>query len=95
MRKVVVTGLGAVTPLGLGSFIMRLLGLKLTFIGVRRSWKRLIDGECGIESISSRGPAFQKLKCQVAGIIPQGSKDEGSWSVSEWLSRNVRICNDF
>lgn len=38
MRRVVVTGLGLVTPLG---------------CGVKPSWGRLIDGACGIERISS------------------------------------------
>ncbi|MCJ1241020.1 Mitochondrial beta-keto-acyl synthase [Varicellaria rhodocarpa] len=73
MRRVVVTGLGAVTPLGLG---------------VRRSWKRLIDGECGIKSLNDQGTAFKKLQCQVAGVIPQGSKEQGAWTASEWLTRD-------
>ncbi|PVI06424.1 3-oxoacyl-synthase-like protein [Periconia macrospinosa] len=59
MRKVVVTGLGLVTPLG---------------IGVRQTWKRLLDSQCGIQSIKNRGPQFAALPSQVAGIIEQGDK---------------------
>ena len=84
-----VTGLGAVTPLSLGLSILRLLCSRLMDLGVRRSWKRLIDGECGIKSLSDRGSAFEKLQCQVAGVVPQGSKDEGAWTPSEWLTRDV------
>ncbi|MCJ1320643.1 Mitochondrial beta-keto-acyl synthase [Xylographa vitiligo] len=73
MRQVVVTGLGAITPLG---------------VGVRRTWGRLLNGECGVESISARGPAFRKLQCQVAGIVQQGNREDGGWMASEWLSRD-------
>ena len=86
-----VTGLGAVTPLGLGLSILRLLCSRLMCVGVRRSWKRLIDGECGIKSLNDQGTAFKKLQCQVAGVIPQGSKEQGAWTASEWLTRDVRI----
>ncbi|KAL8807805.1 MAG: hypothetical protein Q9182_000454 [Xanthomendoza sp. 2 TL-2023] len=73
MRRVVVTGLGAVTPLGLG---------------VKRSWNRLIDGHCGVVSLKVRGDAFLQQQCQVAGLVPQGEKKDGAWSASEWLSRD-------
>ncbi|KAF2742877.1 3-oxoacyl-synthase-like protein [Sporormia fimetaria CBS 119925] len=70
MRKVVVTGLGLVTPLG---------------IGVRRAWQRLLDGHCGIVSIKERGPQFTGLPSQVAGIVPEGSKVDAKWNAREWL----------
>ncbi|KAA6413660.1 MAG: beta-ketoacyl-acyl-carrier- synthase II [Lasallia pustulata] len=73
MRRVVVTGLGIVSPLGLG---------------VRRSWKRLINGECGIVSVKDRGPQFEQQTCQVAAAVPQGSKEDGGWNASDWLSRD-------
>ncbi|KAI9803247.1 MAG: hypothetical protein M1825_002038 [Sarcosagium campestre] len=72
MRRVVVTGLGAVTPLG---------------VGVRRSWSRLIDGQCGIISVSNRGSRFAQLPSQVAGLVPQGSKDDGCWTATDWVDK--------
>ncbi|OAL48229.1 3-oxoacyl-synthase-like protein [Pyrenochaeta sp. DS3sAY3a] len=71
MRRVVVTGLGLVTPLG---------------IGVRRTWKRLIDGDCGIVSIKDRSNEFALLPSQVAALVPTGSKDHGLWNPKEYLS---------
>ncbi|KAF2875296.1 3-oxoacyl-synthase-like protein [Massariosphaeria phaeospora] len=71
MRQVVVTGLGLVTPLG---------------IGVRRTWRRLLDGHCGIVSIKDRDPHFAGLPSQVAAIVPEGKKDDGMWNAKEWLN---------
>ncbi|KAF2126087.1 3-oxoacyl-synthase-like protein [Dothidotthia symphoricarpi CBS 119687] len=71
MRRVVVTGLGLVTPLG---------------IGVRRTWKRLIDSDCGVVSIKDRSPQFAALPSQVAALVPEGAKDDGLWNPKEYLS---------
>ncbi|MCJ1357218.1 MAG: Mitochondrial beta-keto-acyl synthase [Icmadophila ericetorum] len=71
MRRVAVTGLGLITPLG---------------VGVRRSWKRLLDGDCGISSIQGLG--FQKLQCRVAGIVPEGEIENGEWTARDWLTQN-------
>ncbi|WEW57802.1 Mitochondrial beta-keto-acyl synthase [Emydomyces testavorans] len=73
MRRVVVTGLGAVTPLG---------------IGVRRTWKRLLDGHCGIVSVKDRHPGFAEIPCQIAAVVPRGSKEHGGWRASDWLTRD-------
>ncbi|PYI29363.1 3-oxoacyl--synthase [Aspergillus indologenus CBS 114.80] len=73
MRRVVVTGLGAVTPLG---------------VGIRRTWKRLIDGHCGIVNVVHRDARFTDVPCQVAAVVPQGARSEGGWTASEWLSRD-------
>jgi len=72
MRRVVVTGLGAITPLG---------------VGIRRTWSRLLASECGIVSIADREPVarWRELPSKVAGIIPEGNKDEGKWKASDWL----------
>ncbi|KAL4917496.1 thiolase-like protein [Aspergillus aurantiobrunneus] len=73
MRRVVVTGLGAVTPLG---------------VGVRRSWKRLLDGHCGIVNVKDRDARFADLPCQIAAVVPSGPRAEGRWTASEWLTRD-------
>ncbi|KAF2431751.1 ketoacyl synthase domain-containing protein [Tothia fuscella] len=69
MRRVVVTGLGAVTPLGLGA---------------RLSWKRLIEGQSGVRSLRDR-KIFDKLPSQIAGTVPLGLKEHGGWNAKEWL----------
>lgn len=73
MQRVVVTGLGAVTPLGLG---------------VQRTWQRLLAGDCGVVSIKDRGERFEQQQCQVAGLVPLGPKANGAWDSSEWLGRD-------
>lgn len=71
MRRVVVTGLGAITPLG---------------VGIRHTWSRLIAGNSGITSLSHL-PAFQSLPSTIAGIVPSGSKSDGCWQASDWLEK--------
>ncbi|KAF8861287.1 3-oxoacyl-synth [Acephala macrosclerotiorum] len=73
MRRVVVTGLGAITPLG---------------VGIRRTWNRLLAGDSGIVSIANFGPSqWRELPSTVAGIVPEGGKDEGKWQASDWLNK--------
>lgn len=72
MRRVVVTGLGAITPLG---------------VGIRRTWTRLLAGHSGIVSVKDRHPVdrWRELTSTVSGIVPEG-KSEGEWDASQWLS---------
>lgn len=77
MRRVVVTGLGAITPLG---------------VGIKHTWSRLIQGHTGIISTASlpspfSPTSFADLPSQVAGIVPKGSKIEGRWDPTEWLEK--------
>ncbi|KAG0330676.1 Mitochondrial beta-keto-acyl synthase, partial [Podila humilis] len=78
VRRVVVTGLGLVTPLG---------------IGVEQSWSRLIAGECGVASLkdlpSPNGlPGFETLPSQVGAIVKRtGGKELGGFDSTEWLDR--------
>jgi 3-oxoacyl-[acyl-carrier-protein] synthase II len=74
MRRVVVTGLGAITPLG---------------VGIRRTWARLLASECGIVSVADLEPAarWKELPSTVAGVVPSGNKDDGGWKASDWLLR--------
>ncbi|GFP86665.1 3-oxoacyl-[acyl-carrier-protein] synthase mitochondrial [Phtheirospermum japonicum] len=81
-RRVVVTGLGMVTPLG---------------CGVDVTWKRLVDGECGIRAITiedlkmnsfdreTQLHTFDQLTSKVAGIVPCGS-NPGEFSEQLWLN---------
>ncbi|KAK8140522.1 putative CEM1-beta-keto-acyl-ACP synthase- mitochondrial [Apiospora sp. TS-2023a] len=75
MRRVVVTGLGAVTPLG---------------VGVKRTWKRLLESHCGIVSVVDYEPRkqWQELSSTVAGIVPKGSVNDGGWQTSDWLTQS-------
>ncbi|KAJ3264630.1 Mitochondrial beta-keto-acyl synthase [Chytriomyces hyalinus] len=52
-RRVVVTGLGAVTPLG---------------VGVKETWTRLVAGECGVVSVAGES-GFEMMPSQVAGRV--------------------------
>ncbi|KAG0033179.1 Mitochondrial beta-keto-acyl synthase [Podila clonocystis] len=78
VRRVVVTGLGLVTPLG---------------IGVEQSWSRLLAGECGVVSLkdlpSPNGlPGFETLPSQVGAIVKRtGGKELGGFDSTEWLER--------
>ncbi|KAF4121200.1 3-oxoacyl-[acyl-carrier-protein] synthase II [Geosmithia morbida] len=70
MRRVVVTGLGAVTPLG---------------VGIRRSWTRLLAGDSGIVSVADRQPSdrWGELTSTVAGIVPAARRHDRGGQVAE------------
>lgn len=70
MRRVVVTGLGAITPLG---------------AGIKQTWRRLLDSASGLTSTTSRGPAFETLPSRVAGLVPRGRREDGAWQAKDWL----------
>jgi 3-oxoacyl-[acyl-carrier-protein] synthase II len=85
MRRVVVTGLGAITPLG---------------VGIRRTWQRLLASESGLVSVAGRGrdaveqAQWRDLTSTVAGLVPSASSpstsetqgsDDGVWRPSDWL----------
>ncbi|CAK4032429.1 ketoacyl synthase domain-containing [Lecanosticta acicola] len=70
MRTVVVTGLGAVTPLA---------------AGIKHTWSRLLDSASGLTSTAPRGPEFEALPSRVAGLVPLGSRQDGRWQAKDWL----------
>lgn len=65
-RRVVVTGLGLCTPLG---------------VGVKRVWKNILEGHSGIQSLPEI-EAFKDTGSRVVGLVPRGSGegefDEGA-----------------
>jgi 3-oxoacyl-[acyl-carrier-protein] synthase II len=70
MRRVVVTGLGAITPLA---------------AGIRQTWLRLIGSSSGLASTLPRGQQFDALPSKVAGLVPQGKREDGCWQAKDWL----------
>lgn len=59
-RRVVVTGLGLVTPLG---------------SGVPHVWTRLLDKKCGLQKLKSTEDLdYSKVRCRIAGIVPRGTQ---------------------
>ncbi|KAH8880710.1 3-oxoacyl-synthase 2 [Thozetella sp. PMI_491] len=74
MRRVVVTGLGAITPFG---------------VGARHSWHRLIAGESGITSVAAFEPVarWKGLASTVSGIVPTGDQpgEKWRWRPLDWL----------
>ncbi|KXT08825.1 hypothetical protein AC579_1896 [Pseudocercospora musae] len=70
MRRVVVTGLGAVTPLA---------------AGIKQTWRRLLNSESGIVSTTIKGSQFEALPSRIAGLVPLGSREDGRWQAKDWL----------
>ncbi|XAR68147.1 Beta-ketoacyl-[acyl-carrier-protein] synthase I [Bertholletia excelsa] len=82
LRRVVVTGLGMVTPLG---------------CGVETTWRRLIAGECGIKALTPENlkmsgfdretqlHTFEQLTSKVAAIVPCGT-GPGDFNEDTWLN---------
>ncbi|KAF4352072.1 3-oxoacyl-[acyl-carrier-protein] synthase, mitochondrial [Cannabis sativa] len=81
-RRVVVTGLGMVTPLG---------------CGVETTWNRLVKGECGVRALSmddlkmnsfdteTKVHAYEQLTSKVAAVVPCGTAP-GQFNEDLWLN---------
>lgn len=68
MRRVVVTGMGIACPLG---------------VGVEHVWRRLINGESGIGTITSFDP--KDSPCKVAGQVPEGPTESGGLTINDFV----------
>ncbi|BFZ53387.1 Mitochondrial beta-keto-acyl synthase [Savitreella phatthalungensis] len=83
-RRVVVTGLGLVTPLG---------------VGVQHAWRALLGGKTGTVSLVGKDgdERYGQLSSTVGGLVPRGGTDasgdnalgreQGLWRAEDWLSR--------
>ena len=73
LRRVVITGLGICSPLGMGT---------------KRVWEKLISGESGISSIDSLSNAseFKNIPSRVVGLVPRGT-GEGFFSEGDWIAK--------
>lgn len=60
LPRVVVTGVGLVTPLG---------------VGVASTWRRILDGQCGVVSLAN-DEEFQRLPCRIAARVPKAGEGE-------------------
>ncbi len=69
MRRVVVTGMGIVCPLG---------------VGIEHVWKRLINGESGIATITNFDTT--ELTAKIAGQVPAGHSSTGGLDLAEWIA---------
>lgn len=72
-RKVVVTGLGVVSPLG---------------VGVQHAWTSLLAGKSGIVSLDKTVLAdHPDVPCRIGGQVPRGPAAEGQWDALDWIDK--------
>ncbi|MFD3191046.1 beta-ketoacyl-ACP synthase II [Sedimentitalea sp. HM32M-2] len=81
MRRVVVTGLGLVTPLA---------------SGVEESWSLLLDGQSGAGPIRQFDAAASGVTTTYACEVPRGDGSDGTFNADEWLApKEQRKIDDF
>ncbi|WP_170564594.1 beta-ketoacyl-ACP synthase II [Ruegeria atlantica] len=81
MRRVVVTGLGLVTPLA---------------SGVEESWSRLLDGESGAGPITQFDAEASGVTTTYACEVPRGDGTDGTFNPDDWLPpKEQRKIEDF
>ncbi|HEX2020719.1 MAG TPA: beta-ketoacyl-ACP synthase II [Aurantimonas sp.] len=79
MRRVVITGVGMVSPLGAGAGV---------------TWKRLLNSESGLKRIERVD--VDDLACRIAGQIPRGTGDDGTFNPDQWMEpKEQRKVDDF
>ncbi len=81
MRRVVVTGLGLVTPLA---------------CGVEETWSRLLEGQSGAGSITRFDAAASGVATTYACEVPLGDGSDGTFNPDDWLApKERRKVDDF
>lgn len=78
MRRVVVTGLGVVSPLG---------------VGVSHVWPALLAGKSGIVSLKETVlKDHPDIPCTVGGVVPScpgRGKEHGMWDPADWIDKGA------
>ncbi|CCH41885.1 3-oxoacyl-acyl-carrier-protein synthase [Wickerhamomyces ciferrii] len=73
MSRVVVTGLGTVSPLG---------------VGVKTAWAALLAGKSGIVSTDSlNDERYHKIPSKVIGKVPLGETSDGKWNPDTYFAK--------
>ncbi|WP_424984336.1 beta-ketoacyl-ACP synthase II [Microbulbifer sp. S227A] len=81
MRRVVVTGLGLVTPLA---------------SGVEESWSRLLAGQSGAGPIQQFDAVASGVSTTYACEVPKGDGSDGTFNADDWLApKEQRKIDDF
>jgi 3-oxoacyl-[acyl-carrier-protein] synthase II len=81
MRRVVVTGLGLVTPLA---------------SGVEETWSRLLDGQSGAGPITLFDAVESGVATTYACEVPRGDGTEGTFSPDDWvIKKEQKKIDDF
>ncbi len=81
MRRVVVTGLGLVTPLA---------------SGVEETWSRLLDGESGAGPITHFDAKESGVTTTYACEVPRGDGTDGTFNPDDWMpKKEQRKIDDF
>lgn len=57
--------------------------------GAARSWRRLLEGHCGVVSLKGHPLEFDGIPSQVAALVPAGDNVEGGWVSTDWLVAGV------
>ncbi|CUH87438.1 3-oxoacyl-[acyl-carrier-protein] synthase 2 [Phaeobacter sp. CECT 5382] len=81
MRRVVVTGLGLVTPLA---------------TGVEETWSRLLDGQSGAGPITLFDAEASGVTTTYACEVPRGDGSEGTFNPDDWvIKKDQKKIDDF
>ncbi|APG47214.1 beta-ketoacyl-ACP synthase II [Phaeobacter porticola] len=81
MRRVVVTGLGLVTPLA---------------SGVEESWSRLLDGQSGAGPITLFDAVESGVATTYACEVPRGDGSDGTFNADDWVvKKDQKKIDDF